>query len=73
MIRLPRSFDEVGQLSGPEPKIFQIEDAHSQPAEESGHPILGDLATRTQQRRTGSKRGTEGEEIVLVTACAMQQ
>ena len=73
MIRLPRSLDEVGQLAGPEPKIFEIKDAYSQSAEESRHPVLGDLATRTQQRRTGSKRGAEGQKVVLVSARAMKE
>ncbi len=68
-----RTFDEYGELISTPPDVVLIENALSEPAEEARHAVLQHLAARRKQRRIRGNRAAKREEIVFVTAGAVQK
>ena len=67
------NLDEIGQFVGPLEEIGNVELSDRKTAKEPWHPVLEDLATRTENPGFRGQLAPQRDQIVLVAAGPMQK
>ncbi len=65
--------DEIRELRGPLPEVFEIEDALREASEKPRHPALEYLASRAETRGAGRQVLPELEQVLLVSAGPVEE
>jgi len=66
-------FDEVGKFVGAADEVVFVEDARGEAAEEAGLSVFEDLSARAEQGGAGTEELSEGDEVILVAAGAVEK
>ena len=73
VVGLGGAHDEFGEPGGAVVEVVEVEDSLGEPAEEAGGAVLEHLAARAEERRIGIEHPAERDEIMLITAGAVEQ